>query len=264
MKAFISALKEINFSLNKIFIFNTALNTTITFLASYLLLSLLNINKTIALLPAAAYLMAELSKKAKENKILDVEAKYDTLKEKLRTAADNAYLENQVTNTLKTEVMKELHNVEEATFFNEKEAFTKSAAIMVLCLLIILLAPIHIKGINLNIITDQISNIQFTTQQGNEQPTYTIGGPAGAGTAPNQEIFGKKTVAKLGTEELKVKINPIGYELNVRNVQEPEQKDFNEQYPNEVFTQGAEAYEENIPKDQQIIVKNYFQKRTEG
>jgi len=264
MKSLVYAIREINFSLDKIFMFNVALNSVIVFLASYILLSLFSISRFLAFVPAAAYLIVAASERVKENKIVDVEKKYSGLREKLRTAADNVYVDNSVNRALKAEVLNDLEGVEESAFFNDKATFVKSAVIIALCIIIALSVSFHFKGINLSVVTDRIINIDFEKKGSGEPPVYAIGGPKGGGSVPDKEIFGMKSVATLGTDELKVNINPVGYELNVNNVQAPEEKQFNEQFPSEVFAQSAGVYEENIPRDQQLIVKNYFKSLASG
>ena len=44
----------------------------------------------------------------------------------------------------------------------------------------------------------------------------------------------------------------------MRNIGAVQRKEFTELYPEEAFVAAAESFEENIPKQHQELVKNYF------
>ncbi|MEK6854094.1 MAG: hypothetical protein AABX60_02050, partial [Nanoarchaeota archaeon] len=73
-----------------------------------------------------------------------------------------------------------------------------------------------------------------------------------------KDIYGQPSVAKLGSEELRVILKPAGTELSTSNVKPPEELQFNEQYPEEIVSVAAESMEERIPKEQQELVRRYF------
>jgi hypothetical protein len=76
-------------------------------------------------------------------------------------------------------------------------------------------------------------------------------------------LEGEEHLAKLGDEELEVFIKPSSSEILVGEVSEREEKQFNTLAPVNVQIDSANTYEENLPKEQQELIKNYFRKLTE-
>jgi hypothetical protein len=261
MKIFKDAIKEINAELDKIFLFDAALNAIIVFLIAFLLLSFFNASAVYALIITLLYFVFAAYRKIREDKIRDMESKFDFLKEKLRTAAEHANVDNPVVDELHHEVLKELRTTEEAVFFNEKKTYIKAAVIALLCFMIIALAPIAFPKININLFSQ---NKVIITAAGGEEGPFKGEGKTGSLAPSKGSIYGTKSVAKLGSKELKVEIRPAGYELNIKEVSEVEKRKFNEQYPEEIYAEPSEAFEENIPKEQLELVKNYFKSVAEG
>ena len=111
MKSFIKVIKEINKTLNFLFIFETILNAVIFFLVVYFLMSLVNLFPILALIPAIIYFAMRLYANSKRDKRKIVESKHEPLREKLRTAADNVNEENIVVNELEEEVIHDLDHM---------------------------------------------------------------------------------------------------------------------------------------------------------
>ena len=80
MKQFSQVVKEINRTLSQLTLFENIVNTTLVFLASYLLLSVLDFHPMLSLIPAAAYLGFYSYVSAKTSKPMMVEGKYASLR----------------------------------------------------------------------------------------------------------------------------------------------------------------------------------------
>jgi hypothetical protein len=78
------------------------------------------------------------------------------------------------------------------------------------------------------------------------------------------DIYGKEDVARLGDKELNIRIKPVDFKINVREEGESQQQKFETTFPKELAVKETIAYEENIPQEQQELVKNYFKKLAEG
>ena len=86
------------------------------------------------------------------------------------------------------------------------------------------------------------------------------------------DIYGDSKLAVLGDQQIDIRIKPVNYEVSVREEGDVEQKQFDEIFPSEenctqeqqVDINQSSAYEENIPPEQQELVKNYFNKLTGG
>lgn len=265
MKNFKQVLKEINFELNKLVLFDAFLTTAIIFLLFYLFLSLANLPRTYSLV-ALIYLIIAAVIKLKERKTLDIELKFDFLKEKLRTAEDNINLQNPVVDELQQEIITDLKKVDEGAFVNEKRTYIKSAVIIFLCFLIIFVVPFSLPKLGFEAKAQKEAATE-AFEEGNITATGTFAPEKEAreGLIPSPEnIYGEESVAKLGNRELKVTIQPSGYELNIRDVSDIEDIDFVERYPEEVEATAASSYEENIPKEHAELVKKYFKALAEG
>ena len=70
--------------------------------------------------------------------------------------------------------------------------------------------------------------------------------------------WGDQSLASLGDEQLEVEIKPSTLELKIGKVNKAEKKDFEEVFPSEITLAPSVTYEENIPKERQEIVKEYF------
>lgn len=256
MKQFKKALREIIYTLDNIFIFDEILNAIIIFLVIYFVLSFFNYYPLTAIAPAIAYLIFFVYLKIKKDKAKIIENKYDILKEKLRTARDNVKLENPIVDELQKEVMHDMKYVRVSSFVNTKEISWKVMGGIILCFIIMLMAILNVNFTSLSssIIAERILN----------RTILRAGSDLAVELNISEDIYGEESVAKLGDEELTVKIKPSTYKISVRESGDVEIRQFDETFPSEIFVESATVYEENIPKEQQELVKSYFEKLRES
>tara|TARA_B100000315_G_C14583465_1_gene591718 strand:+ start:2258 stop:3037 length:780 start_codon:yes stop_codon:yes gene_type:complete len=259
MKSFIKVIKEINRTLNLFIIFETILNTVIFFLVVYFLLSLVNLFPILALIPALVYFAARLYVNSKRDKRKIVESKYDPLREKLRTAADNVNKENPVVNELEEEVVQDLKHVGLSSFIQTKRISYKIFTTIFLSFAIVLATTLNLYVVDLN---DLFTNIPGTIDNfriGKRGDNILLGE-----INESEDIYGDSKLAVLGNKEIDIKIKPVNYEVNVREEGDVEQKQFDEIFPREVNVEQSSAFEERIPEEEQELVKNYFNKLAGG
>ena len=255
MKQFSDVVKEINRTLTQLIFFENIVNTTLVFLVFYLILSVIGFNPFYSFIPALAYIGYYTYMAFRSSKPLIVESKYAPLREKLRTAADNAGLENPIADELRYEVAAEMKNVGLSMFINPRTLSYKIFAVMVLSFLILFATILNFKFLELG---GQGPNI-FDTKG-----FKGVGNLVATKLNTTDDIYGKNNVAKLGDNELNIKIKPIDYKVNVREEGEANQQQFETVFPKELTVKETTAYEENIPEEQQELVKNYFKKIAEG
>ena len=261
MGIFAEALKEVKSSLLKVSLFEETLNAILVFLVAYLISSLLKLGLLSPVLIGIAYFSYAVYKDLRIRHVKTVENKYKDLQEKLSTAAEYAAVENRVVNELKADVLRNLKKVEESAFFNERKVYTKSVAAIALCFLILLLSPISI-----HFFKESFPNLfgGGSEAQAKLAGPFKVSNQNAKGDAPlaiqnsKNDIYGIPTVAKLGSEELRVIFKPAGTELSTSNVKPPEELQFTEQFPEDVVSVAAESMEERIPKEQQELVRRYF------
>ncbi len=256
MKQFTSVVKEINRTLNEMTMFENIVNTTLVFLAFYLVLSVLDFHPLYALVPALLYLAFYSYMSLKSSKPLIVESKYAPLKEKLRTAADNVGRENPVVEELEYEVTSEMKNVGLSMFINPKMLSYKILAVMLLSFMIIFATTLDLKL--LEFAKQKVPDI-FETKG-----LKGVGNFVAVQLNTSEDIYGKDDVAKLGDKELNIRLKPVDFKVNVKETGETEQQKFETVFPKELTVKETAAYEENIPQEQQELVKNYFKKLAEG
>jgi hypothetical protein len=214
------------------------------------------INKWFALILPAAYLAAYFFKRIKYNRYIQVEQKFPILNEKLRTAVDNAYVENEIVNNLRNEVYRDIKQVDYASFFKEKRTSYKVMCVILLCFTIMFVAQ-HNFEFNLDFLKDRILGF---VDGGNGNTTNIIGDIISATTkGPDEDIYGEEELAELGNQKVTIQINKVGYELNVNDIKDPSETEFEESlFPDDLGMAKAEIYNKNILKENQEIVKNYF------
>lgn len=255
MRQFSSVVKEINRTLNELILFENIVNTTLVFLAFYLVLSVLDFHPLFALIPSVIYLGFYSYISFRSYKPLIVESKYAPLREKLRTAADNIGLDNPIAEELSYEVTREMKNVGLSMFINPRALSYKVLAVMVLSFMIIFASTLNVKL------------LEFTKQK---IPDIFEKGPKGVGNFAavklntTGDIYGKEDVAKLGDKELNIRIKPVDFKVNVREEGDFKQQKFESVFPKELTVKETAAYKEDIPQEQQELVKNYFKKLAEG
>lgn len=254
MRQFQSVVKEVNRTLNEIIMFENIVNTTIVFLVFYLILNIIDFSPLLAFVPALAYLGFYSYMSFKSYKPGIVEGKYAPLREKLRTAADNVGMENPVVEELQYEVTSEMKNVGLSMFINPKTLSYKIFAVMALSFLIIFVSTLNIKF------------IEFARQKVPD----IFEGPKGVGNFvavklnTSDDIYGKDDVARLGDKELNIRIKPVDFKINVREEGDVQTQKFDSTFPKDLAVRETAAYEENIPQEQQELVKSYFKKLAEG
>ena len=256
MKPFDNVVKEINRTLTQMMLFENIVNAVLIFLAFYFILSLVDMNPFFASIPAFAYLGYHTYLTFKSSKHLMVESKYAPLREKLRTAADNISMDNPIVEELEYEVTTEMKNVGLSMFINPKTLSYKIFGVMLLSFLIIFVSSLNLKV--LEFAKQKVPDI-FETRN-----LKGIGNFAATHLNTSEDIYGDKNVAKLGDDELDIRIKPVDFSVSVREVGEVEQRKFETTFPQELAVKESTAYEENIPQEQQELVKNYFKKLAES
>ena len=263
MTNFKEAIAEVKSTLAKLIIFDTSINTILVFLIALLLFSLFGLPLVYPLVLSAVYFVFVLRRRLHNSKLTLVEQKYQNLNEKLRTADEYTSESNPVVKELHAEVVSDLRKVEEAAFFNEKRMYVKSVGIVVMCFIILLLSPVTfgLLDFNLNLVEAQVEGPDAsvaTGASGSSKIRFAVGNEDTGLRKASEDIYGSPIVAKLGDDEIIIRIKPAGSELSIREIQQIDLPIFSESYPTEVHAIAAASYEEEIPKEDLELVKSYF------
>jgi hypothetical protein len=179
---------------------------------------------------------------------------------------DNIELSNPIVEALQKEVVDDMRNVRISSFVKGKSTSYKILASVLLCFIILFVAA-------------QDFSIDFKQLAGRGREiidaAYAIGGDelgedlgdimAATGGTELDDIYGKESATNLGNEVIDVEIKPISYEINVRDVKDVEEKEFEETILDETCADAGactpqESFRNAYPKEQQELVKNYFLK----
>lgn len=257
-KGFLDLIKEIDITFRNIIIFSNILASIIIFLSIYLFLAFIKFYPFLAIIPAIVYLAIDSYVRARKKYYREVEKAYPILNEKLRTAADNLYANNIMVAELKNEIMQDIKKVKVGSFVNQRNTSYKILACVLLCFGILFVSTLNV-GFDIKLMFQKNPFYNYNIQGGNETGTGESGDERSAGGGTSDEIFGEPEVAELGQELFDFSITSSGYEINLDDIKEVERKEFQELFPgtDSVFSSSG-VYEENIPKEQQQLVKNYF------
>ena len=179
-----------------------------------------------------------------------VEDRYAPLKEKLRTAADNVEKDNVIIDELEYEVTTEMKSVGLSLFINPRNISYKILAATVLSFLIIFTSTFNI----------QFPTIKKAVPDIFERSMKGAGNFIATKLESSEDIYGDEDVAKLGSDDLDIRIKPVDFKVSVKEEGTFQKKEFETIFPSDAVVKETSAYEENIPKEQQELVKNYFKK----
>lgn len=268
MNDFVPVVKEVKGMLRNIAFFNAAINSIAFFLIVYCVLALFNFFPLLALPAAIIYFIKSYSKKYREAKLVHVERKYPNLWEKLRTAADTLHQHNYIIGRLREEVVSKLRGVSISSFIDSSELTIRVAIICILLFSAIFITSLNIRVLNVG---GAIAGTDFGMDVKKYVSQLFKGDSSAAGTNESDnmseeagntsfsDIYGDISVANLGNEKLDMSLNYDEGSIDFKNIRDIEQKSFNEFPPEEVAPTAADYYEDVVPKDQQKIVKKYFE-----
>lgn len=206
-----------------------------------------------AFIPTVLYLLIHMYSGVKEAKLVEVEAKVPEMEMQLRTVADNQNKENSVVKELQDEVLKRMRKVHTSTFVQ----FGRMGA-RVFSLILLSMATIFVSASNIQFI-DLPKTIEHVRLAG--QPQYDINGSLlNLDENDSEYIYGNKSVAELGYEELNLQISPVLSEIEIGQVEDPEKKQFVESQGKVGKAQktGGSYEESEKVKENYKLVQKYF------
>jgi hypothetical protein len=235
-------LHELRNELIKIVFLDTFLDSIIVFLSFYLFFVLINLRPIVAIAPGIFAFFFIMRRKIETIKLKSVEDKNPQMSEMLRTAADNVDKDNVMIRLLDQEVLQKMRTVATSSFMNVRLIMYKLLSISG-----IFVVTLYIASTNLHIInaTEMISS---------------FGMPDKLISLDDKGLYGDEDIVSLSDESVDLELNPLSFELNLDKVQEAEKKEFGGEFPEEIIATPEKAFEESIPKEEQEIVKNYFEK----
>jgi hypothetical protein len=271
MKPIGKALLELRTSLFSIGLFNSAIDSMIVLLACLFGTLLLGFPWLVALIPFGIYFIWHTRKLLKKMGYTDVERHVPQLHEALRTAADSMEAENEVVRSLQTEVLQKMRLIQTSSFIGFGKVTRQLLVIALLCFSIITVSALNIHLIDGKGLLENAGVLAHGGGLFGTKNNETLFGKLskkqdGQGLMKEvtlldeESLYGNASLVELGTDELNLELNPEGTGVKIGDVKPPTSREFNNQ-PDAADVQATSdsTYSEEIPKEYQTIVKNYFQ-----
>ncbi|MBD3164360.1 hypothetical protein GF323_04115 [Candidatus Woesearchaeota archaeon] len=247
MKKAKKALKEIEVSMRRIDMFVIIIKTLVLLMVSYLFLFILGIRQYYAFIPAFVYFISSLFIEARTDRLRRVEAKYQELDERLRTAKDYRDRDNSILKALEEEIIEKLRTVSMDSFFSMARTIILLLLLVVAVTSSLYISSEDIKLIDFNDVIDAAVK-RFTQDDAEEQEEVNFGGS-------------EESIMEVGNERIEVEINPVGMDFDFDELTEEGEYEFSTSFPKDVFISSGASYEEEYTEEQQILIKKYFEKR---
>ena len=266
MKQISKALLELRSVLFSVGMFNSLVHSFIVLLAALLFTNLLKLPWEWSFVPFVIYFVWHTRKILKATGYKTVEDQVPQLREALRTAADSADQESEVARSLHAEVIAKMKLVQTSAFLQFGTMTKQLITIAILCFLIIAVSALNIHFLDAKDLLSKIGVGSGSFLDGAQGLFGKISKKEGGNQQfvkevtliDESELYGNASVIELGSEELNLELNPEGSGIKIGEVNEAEQRAFSDHAPNEIQASTDTAFTEDIPKEYQGIVRNYF------
>ena len=249
------ALRELRLMIYMFGIGDLLLNTFIIFLLILIFTILFNFKWYYALI-SLVYTVYAIIKTIRENKYLIVEDKVRELKEQLRTVVDNVNRTNPIVDSLKEDVVRNMRRVKTSYFIDFNSLNIRLIIFGCLTFMVLLLALLSVKFDFNGFKLPDVSLIRSATNQ-TEQLKFSLS------EGNLSDILGNKSILGLGNKQLQLTINPLDSDSDINTAKQTSKEDFNTpDFPKEIYTRYDVSYQEKIAKENQRLVKDYFDKIT--
>lgn len=249
------AIAELKSTVKSIATAQIILDTMACFMIALFVFVLTTIKWYWAAVPAVIYSLIHVPSVLKAAKLRNIEKQVPMLEEQLRTAADNTNKDSQIVEDLCEDVVKMVRQVTTGEFIKFGKISTRLITLIVLSFLIIFASATDVRLVNAKELMQKTKQIAFQYYEINQSMLSFV-------ENETEEIYGNRSLAELGYEQMKMQITPIESDIDVGKTSEsrPEAGRAMTSVSEQITPE--EAYQENIPKDYQKIVKEYFNQIT--
>ncbi len=258
MKKITEALKELKLTWNIIQGSEQIVEGMLVITIALAFIIFIGISWVYSLIPFLIYVGYKTYQYIKGNLFKSIEEKTPNLKEKLRTAAEFKDKETQMVKELNEDVVKEIKKVKSSFLVDYKTVAYRLLGLICLSFMVIIFSTMNINLGGVEGISYSINQIKFINEEKMDIPDIAIASEEG-----DLDIYGDASVAELGLEKQELEVNALDSEIDLNKIGGVEKKTFAPQsIPKEIYTTYDVSYNERIPKENQKIVKNYFEKIT--
>jgi hypothetical protein len=250
---------------NVLIVLSTFARSMIVFLISFLLLSTIGITWWYSLFPGVVCFIVLHHLASREDPAKIIEREHPELEDMLTTARDNVEETNEMIRGLHNQVEKKLKKVSSSSLVKSSRLKKDISFAAMLALIIVLIAPFNPVLLSIEISLEEFGiNIERSVVGFGGDDESVAGSGLEGGDNVNNDIFGDKKVAVLGDDGLDIAFGFGDDKIDITNIQKPKSLEFKASYPDEIGAVASSSFEEDIPMEQQEVVKNYYKKITEG
>ncbi len=255
-----NALRELKNAVLEITVATCWLDCLIVFMLFLLILKLVTIDWYWSFIPALVYTVLHARSHLKKvSRFAYVEEKVPELKEKITTVADNLSRDNPVIEELNQDVLAGMHLIRTSFFFSFSRLTRELMTLAILAFLVTGVSAYNVKFINFNKVIDDVGDLRlFKGKYDVNEDLLEYEENL------SEDIYGNKSIAILGNEELKLQINPVLSDVDISKIEDPRERSFRSYAAKDISAQTDASFEDSIPKDYHKIVKNYFKEITKG
>lgn len=261
MKTIRRALLTTKNILNTFIIFDSVLSSLIAFLIMLSIVVLIKISIWWAIIAGLAYLLVHTYNRISSFGYKQIETIVPELNYQLTTVADNLDKDNEVVNALNNEVLQDMKKIKTSYFISPQKVSKQVLSIAALCIITVLIAQSNMAFLSLDSLSKDLQRLPNIFLRGGDDGIIKDFPPMNETLWETNlsEILGEDTtITELGTQEISIQIDPLASELDLSSVREVESREFSSYSPKEVKAMADVAFEEQISKRDQEIVKEYF------
>ncbi len=229
--------------------FDSFLTALAVFSIIYFVMYFTRITHVIPIALSAMFFLWSLYRKIRENKILTLEKKYPSLRERLRTSYDNLNKNNIIVMALHQDILNIAKKVDVNAFLNIKRLSFK---VIITCFM--LFSTLYFSSIGLDVL-DIKTRVVHSSFYKKIAESIDI-----KDEIKDRPLLKKPSLLDLGKKDMNFSVETYNTELDINNIEEPKKEDFGGYYPEEVEGAAQEAYESKIPDEYKETIKEYFDK----
>lgn len=259
-------MKEIERTYLVLSVIANSVRSAIIFILSFLLFATVGISWWFSFFPAALCFIVLYNIDSKKDPYKIIEVNYENLADKLSAGRDNQDEKNVFVKDLHDDLRKDLRSTIISSFINAERLKKDFLFFSLMALVIIIISPFNPVLLSIKFDPAKFGLTLEDTNIFNGDGFFgKAGGTEGddAGGDANKDIFGDKNIAFLGDEDLNVRLALGEDSFDFSQKKKPQTFQFKAVYPDEIGATATESFEENIPKEHQEIVKNYYKKIVE-
>jgi len=250
-----AALKEVRSAVTQITLFTSLLDALIVFTLCVLVFILIGLEWWYGLAIALAYGSVHTYRSVKKRQNLAyVEEKVPELSEQLTTVADNTDKDNPIVLSLQEDVLRGMRAIKTSYFLSFGRLTRELITLAVVSILIITASAHGVRFLDVKQTLKDLGELG----KGPSGPYELSGEGLEFFENMSEDIYGNKTLAELGNDELQLQLTPMLTDIDIGRTKPPESKEFRSTLPEEIKATTDVSFQESIPKGYQRIVKSYF------